>query len=180
MTSKILQKIRSVNLGQVRSSESSRNALHTQKSIPLSTNPDRQFEPQTQLNCSRVLPKTPQNFKYIYNTGIYSRATTTASKNSELQTAINLVSTLNFNFFFLNSFSQRYQKTERKMCLVFVCDQDERVVGRQPAPGVCPYCGGLIQAMDVETQWRFCFLPLYFRTKRKFSCTVCARHLVVQ
>ncbi|KAK7831980.1 uncharacterized protein LOC136062741 [Quercus suber] len=66
------------------------------------------------------------------------------------------------------------------MCFVFVCDQDERVLARQPAPGVCPYCGGMIQALDVETQWRFCFLPLYFRTKRKFSCTVCARHLVVQ
>ncbi|MBA0622543.1 hypothetical protein Godav_008075 [Gossypium davidsonii] len=52
------------------------------------------------------------------------------------------------------------------MCLVFVCDEDERVISRQPAPGACPYCGGMVQAMDVESQWRFCFLPLYFKTKR--------------
>ncbi|KAK3437351.1 uncharacterized protein LOC104437188 [Eucalyptus grandis] len=66
------------------------------------------------------------------------------------------------------------------MCLVFVCDEDEQVVARQAAPGACPYCGGAIQAMDVESQWRFCFLPLYFRTKRKFYCSLCARRLVVQ
>ncbi|XWS26102.1 hypothetical protein CRYUN_Cryun26dG0001900 [Craigia yunnanensis] len=53
------------------------------------------------------------------------------------------------------------------MCLVFVCDEDERVIARQPASGACPYCGGMVQAMDVESQWRFCFLPLYFRTKRR-------------
>ncbi|KAG5548264.1 hypothetical protein RHGRI_013835 [Rhododendron griersonianum] len=46
------------------------------------------------------------------------------------------------------------------MCLVFVCDEDERVVGRQPAPGACPYCGGMIQAMDVESQWRFAILVI--------------------
>ncbi|KAM5565392.1 hypothetical protein ABKV19_019415 [Rosa sericea] len=66
------------------------------------------------------------------------------------------------------------------MCLVFVCDEDETVLSRQPAPGACPYCGGLIQAMDVEKQWRFCFFPLYWRTKRKFYCSFCARRLVVQ
>ncbi|KAD3641805.1 hypothetical protein E3N88_31029 [Mikania micrantha] len=53
------------------------------------------------------------------------------------------------------------------MCLVFVCDEDERIVGQQQAPGACPYCGGLIKAMDVESQWRLCFLPLYYKTKRK-------------
>ena len=67
----ILQKISSVNLGQVRTSENSRNALHTQKSSYIDLvfqtpkNPDGQSESQNQLNCSR-LPKTP-NFKYIYN-----------------------------------------------------------------------------------------------------------------
>ncbi|KAF8015237.1 hypothetical protein BT93_H0898 [Corymbia citriodora subsp. variegata] len=66
------------------------------------------------------------------------------------------------------------------MCLVFVCDEDERVVARQAAPGACPYCGGPVQAMDVESQWRFCFLPLSSRTKRKFYCAVCARRLVAQ
>ncbi|KAK8499371.1 hypothetical protein V6N13_010595 [Hibiscus sabdariffa] len=52
------------------------------------------------------------------------------------------------------------------MCLVFVCDEDERVIARQPTPGACPYCGGIVQAMDFESQRRFCLLPLYFRTKR--------------
>ncbi|KAK1549818.1 hypothetical protein Q3G72_008451 [Acer saccharum] len=63
------------------------------------------------------------------------------------------------------------------MCLVFVCDQEERVIARQQAPGACPYCGGMIQAMDVESQWRFCFVPFYFKTKRKFNCSVCAKRL---
>uniref|UniRef100_A0A2P2QV63 Methionyl-tRNA synthetase n=1 Tax=Rhizophora mucronata TaxID=61149 RepID=A0A2P2QV63_RHIMU len=66
------------------------------------------------------------------------------------------------------------------MCLVFVCDEDERVIARQPAPGTCPYCGGTVQAMDIESQWRFCFLPFYFKTKRKYYCSSCARRLVVQ
>ncbi|KAK9210757.1 hypothetical protein WN943_000130 [Citrus x changshan-huyou] len=67
-----------------------------------------------------------------------------------------------------------------RMCLVCVCDEDERVLGTQTAPGACPFCGGMIRAMDVQSEWRFCFLPLYFKTKRKFYCTVCARRLVVQ
>ncbi|KAK4854230.1 hypothetical protein QYF36_020862 [Acer negundo] len=58
--------------------------------------------------------------------------------------------------------------------------KEERVIGRQQAPGACPYCGGMIQAMDVESQWRFCFVPFYFKTKRKFNCSVCAKRLVVQ
>ncbi|KAL3745679.1 hypothetical protein ACJRO7_014751 [Eucalyptus globulus] len=66
------------------------------------------------------------------------------------------------------------------MLCFFVCDQQEKVVSRQAAPGACPHCGGTVQAMDVESQWRFCFLPLYFRTTRKFGCTICARQLVVK
>ncbi|MQL90979.1 hypothetical protein Taro_023584 [Colocasia esculenta] len=53
------------------------------------------------------------------------------------------------------------------MCLVFVCDEEETVLGSQPAPGCCPYCGGMVVATDVESQWRFCFLPLCFRSKRR-------------
>ncbi|KAK2979534.1 hypothetical protein RJ640_013551 [Escallonia rubra] len=64
------------------------------------------------------------------------------------------------------------------MCFVFVCDQDERILGRQPAPGACPYCGGAVQAMDVEKRWTFCFLPLYFNTKRKHYCSRCSRRLI--
>ncbi|XP_059645434.1 uncharacterized protein LOC132286992 [Cornus florida] len=66
------------------------------------------------------------------------------------------------------------------MCLVFVCDEDERVISRQSAPGSCPYYGGMIHAKDVESQWRFCFLPLYFRTKKKYYCSMRARRLVVK
>ncbi|CDP07000.1 unnamed protein product [Coffea canephora] len=66
------------------------------------------------------------------------------------------------------------------MCLVFVCDEDERVLARQIAPGACPYCGGMVQALDVEKEWRFCFVPLYFKAKRKYFCTICARRLTIQ
>ncbi|CAN0899674.1 hypothetical protein LINGRAHAP2_LOCUS20412 [Linum grandiflorum] len=38
----------------------------------------------------------------------------------------------------------------------------------------------MVQAMDIESQWRFCFVPLYFKTKRKHICSICARRLVVQ
>ncbi|KAG1326880.1 hypothetical protein COCNU_01G008140 [Cocos nucifera] len=64
------------------------------------------------------------------------------------------------------------------MCLVFVCDEEEKVLGTQQAPGNCPYCGGVVMATDVETAWRLCCLPLCFKTKRKYSCTSCSRRLV--
>ncbi|CAD5186230.1 uncharacterized protein LOC135625257 [Musa acuminata AAA Group] len=64
------------------------------------------------------------------------------------------------------------------MCLVFVCDEEERVLGTHQAPGSCPFCGGVVMATDVESAWRFCFLPLYFHTKRRFYCTLCTRRLV--
>ncbi|KAK9097476.1 hypothetical protein Sjap_022973 [Stephania japonica] len=65
------------------------------------------------------------------------------------------------------------------MCLVFLCDEEETELGRQAAPGACPYCGGMVQAVDTESQWRLCFLPLCFKRKRKYFCTLCARRLVV-
>ncbi|XP_008781794.1 uncharacterized protein LOC120111525 [Phoenix dactylifera] len=64
------------------------------------------------------------------------------------------------------------------MCLVFVCDEEETVLGTQQAPGNCPYCGGAVMATDVETAWRLCCLPLCLKTKRKYSCTSCSRRLV--
>ncbi|XP_028797718.1 uncharacterized protein LOC114753222 [Neltuma alba] len=57
--------------------------------------------------------------------------------------------------------------------LVFVCDEDEREISRQMAPGSCPYCGGMVQAVDVESQWRFCFLPVYFKNRRRLYCSFC-------
>ncbi|ESW33310.1 hypothetical protein PHAVU_001G059600 [Phaseolus vulgaris] len=65
------------------------------------------------------------------------------------------------------------------MCLVFVCDKEEKVLGRNRAPGACPYCGGMVEAIDIESQWRFCFLPLCFKTKTKYCCTMCTRRLEV-
>lgn len=65
----------------------------------------------------------------------------------------------------------------RKMWFGYVCDEEEKELGRQQAPGSCPYCGGKVEAMDVEIQWRFCFLPMCFKIKRKYFCTLCARRL---
>lgn len=65
----------------------------------------------------------------------------------------------------------------RKMCFGYICNEEERELGRQRAPGSCPYCGGKVEAMDVEIQWRFCFLPMCFKIKRKYFCTSCARRL---
>ncbi|XWS15393.1 hypothetical protein CRYUN_Cryun35bG0093200 [Craigia yunnanensis] len=65
------------------------------------------------------------------------------------------------------------------MCLVFLCDEEERELGRQQAPGCCPHCGGKVEAVDVESRWRFCFLPICFKIKRKYSCTLCSRRLVL-
>lgn len=63
------------------------------------------------------------------------------------------------------------------MWFVYVCDEEEKELGRQQAPGSCPYCGAKVEAMDVEIQSRLCFLPLCFKIKRKYFCTHCARRL---
>ncbi|XP_028100529.1 uncharacterized protein LOC114299901 [Camellia sinensis] len=65
-----------------------------------------------------------------------------------------------------------------KQCKVFVCGE-ERELGRKQAPGLCPYCGGKVQAIDLESHWRFCFLPICFFIKRKFLCSLCDKHLVL-
>ncbi|XP_009779960.1 uncharacterized protein [Nicotiana sylvestris] len=67
------------------------------------------------------------------------------------------------------------------MCLFFPCiwDEVENELGRKVAPGACPYCGGKVQAVDVEGRLRFCFLPICFRFKRKYICTLCSRRLVL-
>ncbi|KAJ0031584.1 uncharacterized protein LOC116125068 [Pistacia vera] len=63
------------------------------------------------------------------------------------------------------------------MCFVFLCDVEEKELGRHQAPGSCPYCAGEVVAMDVESQCRFCFLPICYKIKRKYLCTLCARRL---
>nr|XP_009766650.1 PREDICTED: uncharacterized protein LOC104217983 [Nicotiana sylvestris] len=52
---------------------------------------------------------------------------------------------------------------------LFVCNEDERVLQRQAAARACPYCGGMIQAVDLESQWRLCFVPLSFKKKKTWS-----------
>ncbi|KAM0933753.1 hypothetical protein DsansV1_C34g0224941 [Dioscorea sansibarensis] len=63
------------------------------------------------------------------------------------------------------------------MCLVFLCEEEERVLGRQEAPGKCPYCGGMVMATDFESTRRLCCLPICIKNKRKYSCTNCSRRL---
>ncbi|XVF19069.1 hypothetical protein REPUB_Repub11eG0078600 [Reevesia pubescens] len=65
------------------------------------------------------------------------------------------------------------------MCMVYLCDKEERELGRLQAPGCCPNCGGTVEAVDVESRWRFCFMPICFKIKRKYSCTLCSRRLVI-
>ncbi|KAI4376835.1 hypothetical protein MLD38_014550 [Melastoma candidum] len=60
-----------------------------------------------------------------------------------------------------------------------MCDGMEKELGRQLASGSCPQCGGKVEAVDVESHWSFCFLPLGFRIKRKYLCTLCHRRLVL-
>ncbi|KAF4365146.1 uncharacterized protein LOC115697959 [Cannabis sativa] len=65
------------------------------------------------------------------------------------------------------------------MWMVYVCEEEKKELGRQQAPGSCPKCGGKVEAIDVETKRRFCFLPMCFNIKRKYFCTVCSRRLVL-
>lgn len=65
------------------------------------------------------------------------------------------------------------------MCLEVVYHEEKTELGRQQAPGMCPYCGGKVSAVDIETKWLFCFLPLCFKVKRKYSCSSCDRRLVL-
>ncbi|KAE9609880.1 hypothetical protein Lalb_Chr07g0180721 [Lupinus albus] len=65
----------------------------------------------------------------------------------------------------------------RKMWFMCLGEGEDKELGRQKAPGSCPYCGGKVEAMDVDRQWRFCFLPMCSKIKRKYFCTQCARRL---
>ncbi|KAJ4845752.1 hypothetical protein Tsubulata_032865 [Turnera subulata] len=63
------------------------------------------------------------------------------------------------------------------MCLVFLFQDEETELGRQAASGSCPSCGGKVEVVDVESQRRFCFLPVCYKIKRKYFCTLCGRRL---
>ncbi|KZV33425.1 hypothetical protein F511_38576 [Dorcoceras hygrometricum] len=63
------------------------------------------------------------------------------------------------------------------MCLLG-CNE-ETDLGRRTAAGSCPYCGGKVQAVEVGSQWRLCCLPICYRLKLKYFCTLCSRRLVL-
>ncbi|KAM3360710.1 hypothetical protein P3S68_015564 [Capsicum galapagoense] len=66
------------------------------------------------------------------------------------------------------------------MCfLKCVCNEEEKELGRKIASGVCPHCEGKVEAVDFEGILKFCFLPICYRSKRKYLCTVCSRRLVL-
>ncbi|XP_042431207.1 uncharacterized protein LOC122017619 [Zingiber officinale] len=64
------------------------------------------------------------------------------------------------------------------MCWALGCGAEEKVVGTHKAPGSCPFCGGAVEATDVEKAIRFCFLPMCLKTIRRYSCSACSRRLV--
>ncbi|CAL5199273.1 unnamed protein product [Lathyrus oleraceus] len=65
------------------------------------------------------------------------------------------------------------------MWLSYVWEGEQKELGRQKAPGSCPFCGGKVEAMDVEVQSKLCFLTMCFQIKRKYSCTLCSRRLEI-
>nr|ABK22689.1 unknown [Picea sitchensis] len=65
------------------------------------------------------------------------------------------------------------------MCLVCTCDEKRKILNTQVAPGACPHCGGAIAASDVQSEWRFCFVPVFFKKRRTHTCTRCGKNLVI-
>ncbi|XP_022854889.1 uncharacterized protein LOC111376175 [Olea europaea var. sylvestris] len=65
------------------------------------------------------------------------------------------------------------------MCFLYICGEQEKELSRQEATGSCPYCGGKVESVDVQTKWSFCFLPLCFVLKRRYICTSCSRRLIL-
>ncbi|XP_071708897.1 uncharacterized protein [Rutidosis leptorrhynchoides] len=65
------------------------------------------------------------------------------------------------------------------MHLVYICIEEPKEVGRHVASGSCPYCEGKVEAVDVESKWTFCCLPISYVSTRKYFCTLCSRRLVL-
>ncbi|KAI3715302.1 hypothetical protein L6452_22280 [Arctium lappa] len=64
------------------------------------------------------------------------------------------------------------------MRLLCVCDEEEKELSRQEAPGACPQCGGKVAAVDCAHKWMFCLVPICNITKRRYICTLCSKRLV--
>ncbi|KAK6944579.1 hypothetical protein RJ641_025681 [Dillenia turbinata] len=69
------------------------------------------------------------------------------------------------------------ERRKSRMCVGFLYDKEERELGREKAPGACPYCGWKVEAIDVESKWSCCLLPICYKMKRKYLCTVCGKRL---
>ncbi|KAJ0697848.1 hypothetical protein HanPI659440_Chr10g0391081 [Helianthus annuus] len=65
------------------------------------------------------------------------------------------------------------------MRLAYVCDEEEKELSRQEAPGACPRCGGKVEAVDYSHKWRLCFVPVCDIVKRRYKCTLCSKRLVI-
>nr|XP_009603736.1 uncharacterized protein LOC104098653 [Nicotiana tomentosiformis]AYA62518.1 SPICE [Nicotiana tabacum] len=65
------------------------------------------------------------------------------------------------------------------MRMIYVCEEEEKEVGRKKASGICPYCGGTVEAVDIEGKGKLFCLPICLRFKRKYLCSSCSRRLVL-
>ncbi|KAL8249634.1 hypothetical protein R6Q59_006502 [Mikania micrantha] len=65
------------------------------------------------------------------------------------------------------------------MWLLLICYKEAREVDKRVANGSCPYCEGKVVAIDIESKWKLCCLPVSYVNKRKYTCTLCSRRLVL-
>ncbi|XBH89991.1 hypothetical protein VPH35_081773 [Triticum aestivum] len=71
----------------------------------------------------------------------------------------------------------RYEWLLENFAEKLVKERQQRVVATYQAAGRCPYCGGGVVATDVESAPRLCYVPLCFRVRRRFHCSLCSRRL---
>ncbi|XP_060171134.1 uncharacterized protein LOC132602163 [Lycium barbarum] len=49
------------------------------------------------------------------------------------------------------------------MRMIYVCEEEEKELGRKKASGACPYCGGTVEAVDIEGKGKLFCLPICLR-----------------
>lgn len=59
------------------------------------------------------------------------------------------------------------------MVLCFICDQKRRVKGSEPSSGACASCGNGTSDVEVQDAYRFCFVPLFWRSHHEIMCNNC-------
>ncbi|KAI9389143.1 hypothetical protein POPTR_008G007932v4 [Populus trichocarpa] len=60
-----------------------------------------------------------------------------------------------------------------------IFDVRDKLTRKEEARSLCPCSGGPVMAMDYDSHLYFCFIPISHKVKRKFSCVVCSRRLVL-